>query len=43
MKKLLLHSFLLLSFAVNAQEKDKNLPKGNDSFAEKKYADAEAE
>ncbi len=25
-----------------AQEKDLNLPKGNDSFAEKKYADAEA-
>lgn len=43
MKKLLLYSFLLLSFAIYAQEKDKNLPKGNDSFAEKKYADAEAE
>ena len=26
-----------------AQEKDNNLPKGNDSFAEKKYADAEVE
>jgi hypothetical protein len=26
-----------------AQEKDKNLPKGNDSFEEKKYDDAEAE
>ena len=43
MKKLLLYSFLLLSLAINAQEKDKDLPKGNDSFAEKKYADAEAE
>jgi tetratricopeptide (TPR) repeat protein len=26
-----------------AQEKDKNLPKGNDSFSDKKYDDAEAE
>jgi len=43
MKKLLLHSFILFSFAVYAQEKDNHLPKGNDSFAEKKYADAEAE
>lgn len=41
MKKLLLYSFMLLSFAIYAQEKDNNLPKGNDSFAEKKYADAE--
>ena len=43
MKKLLLYSFLLLSFAIYAQEKDKDLPKGNDSFVEKKYTDAEAE
>lgn len=43
MKKLLLYSFLLLSLAIQAQEKDKDLPKGNDSFAEKKYDDAEAE
>ncbi|HNP32359.1 MAG TPA: tetratricopeptide repeat protein [Flavobacterium sp.] len=43
MKKLLLYSFTLLSFAIQAQEKDKDLPKGNDSFSEKKYADAEAE
>ncbi len=45
MKKLLLHSFILLSFLAKAQEKDKdkNLPKGNESFVEKKYADAEAE
>lgn len=43
MKKLLLYSFLLVSFAIQAQEKDKDLPKGNDSFADKKYADAEAE
>lgn len=45
MKKWLLYSFVLVSFLANAQkkEKDTNLPKGNDSFAEKKYADAEAE
>lgn len=45
MKKLLLYSFILISFLATAQqkEKDTNLPKGNDSFAEKKYADAEAE
>jgi hypothetical protein len=43
MKKLFLYSFTLFFFAVNAQEKDKDLPKGNDSFTEKKYADAEAE
>jgi tetratricopeptide (TPR) repeat protein len=43
MKKLLLYSFLLLSFAIHAQEKDKNLPKGNDSFSEKKYDEAETE
>lgn len=43
MKKLLLYSFLLISLVIQAQEKDKNLPKGNDSFAEKKYADAEAD
>ena len=43
MNKILLYSFVLLSLALNAQEKDKNLPKGNDSFEEKKYNDAEAE
>ena len=43
MKKILLYSFVLLSFALNAQEKDKNLPKGNNSFEEKKYDEAEAE
>jgi tetratricopeptide (TPR) repeat protein len=43
MKKLLLYGFLLFSLAIQAQEKDKDLPKGNDSFAEKKYAEAEAE
>ena len=43
MKNLLLYGFLVVSFAIQAQEKDKDLPKGNDSFAEKKYTDAEAE
>lgn len=43
MKKILLYSFLLLSLAFQAQEKDTDLPKGNDSFVEKKYADAEAD
>lgn len=43
MKKLLLYSFLLLSFVIQAQEEDKDLPKGNESFSEKKYSDAEAD
>ena len=45
MKNILLYSLILISFLAKAQEKkkDKNLPKGNDSFVEKKYADAEAE
>jgi tetratricopeptide (TPR) repeat protein len=43
MKNLIIYSFLLLSFAVFAQEKDMNLPKANDEFAGKKYAAAEAE
>ena len=41
--KLLLNSFLLLSFAIFAQEKDFHLPKANSEFADKKYAAAEAE
>ena len=43
MMKLLLYSFLLLSFAIFAQEKDFHLPKANSEFADKKYAAAEAE
>lgn len=45
MKKLLLYSLMLISFLAQAQdkEKDKDLPKGNDSFVEKKYDDAEAD
>jgi len=43
MKKLFLYSWIIFSLALHAQEKDKSLPEGNDAFAEKKYADAEAE
>ena len=43
MMKLLLNSFLLLSFAIFAQEKDFHLPRANSEFADKKYAEAEAE
>lgn len=45
MKKLLLYSLILISFLAKAQEKEKDnhLPKGNDSFVEKNYADAEAD
>lgn len=44
MKKILLYSLLVTSFLAKAQEKeaDKNLPQGNEAFAEKKYAEAEA-
>jgi tetratricopeptide (TPR) repeat protein len=43
MKQLLKYSFLLFSVVVFAQKKDHNLPKGNEEFGEKKYAEAEAE
>lgn len=45
MRKIILYSLLLISFLAKAQkkEKDNNLPKGNEAFIEKKYADAEAE
>ena len=43
MRNLILYSFLFISLANFAQTKDKNLPKGNEEFAAKKYADAEAE
>ena len=42
MKKIITLLLVLISFATKAQEKDKFLPKGNEEFAEKKYADAEA-
>jgi tetratricopeptide (TPR) repeat protein len=45
MKNWIIYCILLISFVATAQEKekDKTLPKGNDAFAEKKYADAEAD
>ena len=43
MKKIVVYSLILISFVAKAQEKDSNLPKGNEAFAEKKYADAEAD
>lgn len=42
MKRIILYSLLLLSFASKAQEKDKYLPDGNEKFADKNYVDAEA-
>jgi len=43
MKNIFIYSLLFFSFAVMAQQKDKNLPKGNEEFKEKKYAEAEAD
>lgn len=43
MKKFILYSLLLFSCVIAAQKKDNHLPKGNTEFAEKDYADAEAE
>ncbi len=43
MKNVFIYSLLFFSFAVLAQQKDKNLPKGNEEFKEKKYAEAEAD
>lgn len=34
---------MLISFVVNAQQKDKILPEGNEKYAENKFADAEAD
>lgn len=42
MKNLILYSLLFISFAFYAQEKDSDLPKANEEYAEKKYEDAEA-
>ena len=42
MKKLILYSFVLFSLLINAQEKDNFLPKGNESYTEKDYVNAEA-
>lgn len=43
MKKVFLYGLLLLSLAAVAQKKDLNLPKGNEAFVAKKYAEAEAD
>lgn len=43
MKQLIVYSILLLTFATFAQQKDTALPKGNEAYAEKKYAQAEAD
>ena len=43
MRKLFLYSLILISVVAKAQEKDKDLPKGNEAFVEKKFADAEAD
>jgi tetratricopeptide (TPR) repeat protein len=42
MKNLILPLLLLLSFVVNAQQKDRILPKANEEYAENKFVDAEA-
>jgi tetratricopeptide (TPR) repeat protein len=42
MKNLFLYILLTFSFAVSAQERDKDLPKANEQFASKQYVDAEA-
>jgi tetratricopeptide (TPR) repeat protein len=41
MKNIITYLVLIFTFVANAQEKDKNLPKGNDAFQDKQYADAE--
>jgi tetratricopeptide (TPR) repeat protein len=43
MKKTLTYLVILISLVAQAQEKDKFLPQGNEKFADKNYADAEAE
>ena len=43
MKKTITYLVILISLVAQAQEKDKFLPQGNEKFADKNYADAEAE
>jgi len=43
MKNVILYGLLFLSLAIFAQEKDKNLPKGNEEFEAKNYTEAEAD
>jgi tetratricopeptide (TPR) repeat protein len=42
MKQLFLYTLLVLPIALSAQEKDSHLPKANDEFLAKKFADAES-
>jgi tetratricopeptide (TPR) repeat protein len=42
MKNTIVHILLLLTFVVNAQQKDKVLPKANEEYGEKKFVEAEA-
>jgi tetratricopeptide (TPR) repeat protein len=42
MKNCILYILLTLSLAVSAQEKDKTMPKANEEYSEKKFAEAEA-
>src|SRR5690606_35275981 len=42
MRKIIVYSLILFSFVISAQKKDKNLPKGNEQYADKEYAEAEA-
>jgi tetratricopeptide (TPR) repeat protein len=42
-KNIILHLLLLFSFVVNAQQKDRILPKANEEYAQNKFADAEAD
>src|SRR6476620_8066805 len=43
MKKIIIYCLMLFSCVLSAQEKDKILPKANEEFVSKKYADAEAD
>ena len=43
MKKYIAFCLILISFVVQAQEKDSFLPQGNEKFADKNYVDAEAD
>jgi tetratricopeptide (TPR) repeat protein len=43
MKNIVLYSLLAFSLGIFAQEKDRNLPKGNQEIASKNYLEAEAE
>jgi tetratricopeptide (TPR) repeat protein len=42
MKNRIVHILLLLTFVVNAQQKDKVLPKANEEYVEKNFVEAEA-